>query len=243
MSKTKPVYIMNEQGISDLEKKAILDGTKELLKIASVEGIISITDFGAWKGKDYKNPDGSLARFQSVDWYLQEGKKFSREHIQLNAEELFTYLEIEPWRKTKDHYDILATKQDMYYKDTNFVIGIAYPCIGTVVSTYRFKNLPDKTKYECIKTEIMHELGHAFGLVRTGRENSEYNLGQHCTNKCVMRQGLRLPTDWINMTNDRLKHGALCSLCEKDLKEWFKETPGTTNGKPKILNYSSRSKK
>jgi len=219
----KPLFLMNEKGLSQLEKQAILDGAKELIKIAGVEDAISITDFGAWKDKGYKNPDGSLARFKSVDWYLQESKKYSCRPDQLNAEELVTYLEVEPWRKSEDHYDILATSQDMYYDwSTDFVIGLARPYTATVVSTYRFKNLPNKIKYGCIKTETMHELGHVFGLVKSGREKSEYKLGQHCTNTCVMRQGLRLPYDWIGITNDRLKYGALCSLCEKDLKHYFK---------------------
>ena len=111
----------------------------------------------------------------------------------------------------------------MYVSDANFVIGVGYPGIGTAISTSRFHGLKDRKKYECIKTMIMHELGHAFGLIRNGRtRNVENSLGPHCTNRCTMRQGLSLPDDWIKMSQDRLKHGALCGTCETDLKNYFK---------------------
>jgi hypothetical protein len=33
-----------------------------------------------------------------------------------------------------------------------------------------------------------------------------------------MRQGLVIPSDWIKITEDRLKFGALCGDCTKELK-------------------------
>jgi len=111
---------------------------------------------------------------------------------------------------------------DIQIFDTNFVIGLASPGIGTTISTYRFKQLDDKLRYECIKTETMHELGHVFGLIPDERTTDvEDSLGKHCANICIMRQGLTLPTDWINITKDRLDQGALCQPCKSDLKEYF----------------------
>lgn len=234
MSKLKPVYIMNEQGISDLEKKAVLDGTKELLRIAGVEEQIKVADFGAWKHREYKNIDGSLKEYHSVDWYLQEGRKASRNTTQLNAEKIVRLLYTEPWRRgDHEHYDILITRSDMYSGNAHFIIGIADPASATVLSTYRFKNLDDKLRYECIKTETLHELGHVFNLPKERIKSDNWILNGHCPNKCVMRQGLALPTDWINMTNDRIKYGPFCEPCKTHLKNYFKETPPI--GKPVIL--------
>lgn len=226
-SKIKPVYLMNQAGLSDLEKRAVLNGASELIRLAEVVGI-ELVDFGVWKNSDFQNQDGSLKQYQSVDWYVGRGKETSRNKTQLNADTMLRYLWSEPWRNPKqggrDHYDILVVHNDMYFGDTNFAIGLAQPGIGTIISTHRFKGLGDKAKYECIKTETMHELGHIFGLVPNSRtQNVESSLGKHCTNRCTMRQGLILPDDWIDITNDRLKYGALCPTCKTDLKEYFRK--------------------
>jgi|TARA_Y100000310_G_scaffold12782_1_gene13172 predicted Zn-dependent protease len=226
-SKIKPVFVMNQEGLSDLEKRAVLDGASELIGTAEVSGV-DLVDFGTFRNNGYRSSDGSLKEFQSVDWYVQRGRETSRNGRQLNADTMQFALCLEPWRDPqkggKDHYDLFVVHDDMYSGDTNFVIGLAQPGIGTTVSTHRFKQLNDRAKYECIKTETMHELGHVFGLIPPERtQDVEYSLGKHCTNTCTMRQGLRLPDDWVNITNDRLRYGALCPTCETDLKQYFKK--------------------
>ena len=226
-SKIKPVFVMNQEGLSGLEKQAVLDGASELIETAEVSGV-DLVDFGTFRNNGYRCSDDSLKEFQSVDWYVQRGKETSRNGRQLNANTMQVALCLEPWRNPqkggKDHYDIFVVHDDMYSGDTNFVIGLAQSGIGTTISTHRFKQLDDRAKYECIKTETMHELGHVFGLIPAERtQNVEYSLGKHCTNNCTMRQGLSLPYDWINITNDRLRYGALCSTCETDLKQYFKK--------------------
>ena len=225
-NRRKPVYVMNQEGLSDLEKRAVLEGVQELVRLAQV-GDLDIHDFGIWRQPDYKSSEGSLKSFQSVDWYVQKGRETSRNRNQLNADTMQTSLLIEPWKDTqrggKDHYDVLIVHEDMHSQGTNFVIGLAQAGIGTVISTHRFKGLDDRLKRECVKTETMHEVGHVFGLIPDNRtENVDYSLGKHCANKCVIRQGLRLPDDWINMTKDRLRYGALCQPCQRYLKAYFK---------------------
>ena len=225
-NRIKPVFAMNQEGLSDLEKKAVLDAASELIRLAEVDGI-GLVDFGVWRTNKYRNRGGSLKPYQSVDWYVQKGKETSRNRTQLNAGTMQSLLLFEPWRNPqeggRDHYDILMVHSDMYLGETNFVIGVAKQGIGTTISTHRFKELDGRDRYECIKTETMHELGHVFGLIPKDRtENVEYSLGKHCTNRCIMRQGLRLPIDWINITNDRLRYGVLCEPCEKNLKAYFR---------------------
>lgn len=210
---------MNQEGLNGLEKKAVLDGTKEILKIAGVHNFIDIKDFGVWRN--------SSEEFGSIDWYLQQARKTSRNKTQLNATTLITALEIEPMRDVQDHYDIMIIHLDMYpvdedYEYVNFVIGIASKNIGTVISTNRFRELEDDLMYDCIKTETMHELGHVFALPNKQRNDLDYSLGPHCANTCIMRQGINLPYDWIKFSRDRLKSDPLCSPCKKDLKNYFK---------------------
>ena len=228
MGKLFPIFMMNQEGLKDLEKKSVLEGASELIKLAKVGGI-EIFDLGIWRNKDFIDANGALKPYQSVDWYIQRGKETSRNRNQLNIQMIGQLLVFEPWRDKnkggKDHYDILVLHSDMYQsEDTNFVIGSAAEGIGTIISTYRFNQLEDRERYECIKTETMHELGHVFGLIPKNRKKDvKKSLGKHCTNICVMRQGLNVPEDWIKMTNDRLRYGVLCPACEKDLINYFKE--------------------
>jgi predicted Zn-dependent protease len=70
----------------------------------------------------------------------------------------------------------------------------------------------------------MHEGGHMFGLPSNKRkENVEEKLGGHCTNRCVMRQGLIVPDDWVRMTEDRIKYGPLCNQCVNEIYAFFRE--------------------
>lgn len=225
--RVKPLFVMNQEGLASLEKQALLAGASELIGLAGVSGI-DIVDFGVFRTNNYRNTDGSLKEFESVEWYVQRGRETSRNSRQLNAKTMQDLLFFEPWRNPntggRDHYDIFAVHDDMYSGNTNFVIGLAQPGIGTTISTYRFRELDGRTKYECIKTETMHELGHVFGLLPEERTyNVEDSLGKHCTNTCIMRQGLELPNDWINITNDRLRYDALCQTCTTDLREYFRE--------------------
>jgi len=68
----------------------------------------------------------------------------------------------------KDGLVFAIIDEDIYDSNYNFVFGLAYPFRGAIVSTYRLKN------FERIKKEVLHEMGHVFGL-------------GHCNNYCVMR--------------------------------------------------------
>ena len=221
-NRIKPVYIMSQPGLSNLEKDAVLDGVSEIIDMAKIKGII-IKDFGTWRSPDYLSKNGILKEYNSVDWYIQKGKETSRNDYQINAREILDLLSNEPWKKHQDHYDVIIAKEDIYQVNLNFIIGCAKPRGDTIISTFRFNELDDRMKYECIKTEAMHEICHVFGMISEGRtENVEYSLGKHCTNICIMRQGVNVPTDWINITNDRLKYNALCNQCKTELINYFK---------------------
>jgi len=222
--KIKPVHVMIQEGMLDDERIAILEGASEMIRLTG-EGI-DLADLGVWRQGEYVNSDGSLEPYKSVNWYVQRGRERSIRNSQLNADAMLSALEHEPWKNSekggKAHYDILAVFDDMYAGGSLFVIGYGRPGVGAVISINRFKGLNKKQRIECIKTGTMHELGHAFGLVPDSRtEDFEYSLGKHCTNKCVMRRGINVPRDWVRMSEDRLKYGALCERCADDLKSYF----------------------
>ena len=211
----KPIYIMNEPGISIIEKDAVITGIQTLLGLAIVKR--DMVDYGAWN-----SGIGLEKKYQSVDWYLEQGRRKSNRPNQLRANTIVHLLLSEPWRQQTDHYDVLITHQDLYDEGLNFVVGSAIAHVGTVISVNRFRGLNEKLSYECIKTASIHEVGHVFGLPNPRRKDIAQSLGGHCINGCVMRQGLTVPTDWINMTRDRLRYGPLCRNCQADLLDHFR---------------------
>jgi predicted Zn-dependent protease len=232
-SRIKPVHIVNQPGLSALEKQAVIDGATEILRLAEVQGI-ELLDFGEWREEKYA-AGGRLLDYQSVDWYIERARATSRNRRQLNADTLLNAICWEPWRDLRkggtNHYDIFVVKDDMYSRDLNFVLGLGLDKVGTVISTHHFSELDNRMRYECIKSTVIHELGHVFGLIPSKRKkNVDKELGRHCANVCTMRQSLYplrpegIPVfSWEDLTNDRLNHGTFCGTCEKDLKQYFKE--------------------
>jgi predicted Zn-dependent protease len=222
--KVKPIYFMHQEKILNIERDAILDGIQEMLFLANMPNI-PVINVGVFRTNGMFQDDGSLSPYMSVDWYIEEARRTSTTN-QLNADTLQQLLINEPWRHPtqggKDHYDVFAVHEDITLPGNNYLIGLATRNIGTSLSTYRFNSLDPRSAYECIKTETMHELGHVFGLIPDKRKNNvEYSIGKHCLNRCIMRQGLTVPHDWIVLTNDRLKGHSLCPTCHHDLQEYF----------------------
>lgn len=52
-------------------------------------------------------------------------------------------------------------KDDLYFYDLNFVIGLARVGKGFLMSSYRFNGLD--LEYECLKTVAIHDFGACFG--------------------------------------------------------------------------------
>ena len=222
MRNIKPIYLMHESGVECFQLEAVIAGISEILQLAGVSSEIQIKNFGAWRNDNWQE-NGQLTMFNSIDWYLERAWKNSDEPGQLNGGSFIRDFQITPWRKAQPHYDVVVLKSDMYSEGVGFVIGLAVECVGTVISVARFCSLERNLQIECLKTEIIHEAGHVFGLPPNDRQdNIEYSIGKHCLNFCTMRQGLEVPEDWIRITGDRLQSGAFCPQCQKDLQRFFR---------------------
>lgn len=221
IANTKPVSVnvMNQNGLLEESRQAAISGIKDM--IALTDAKIKIADLDNWKTDHYKSADDQYIPYRSVNWYLQIAKYYSRNENQLNADIMIDSLLMKP-KHNNPHCDIILVHDDIYSKNTNFVIGLALAGVGAIISVHRFRGLDEQTRRQCIKTETMHELGHVFGLIPAQRTMCiDENPGMHCINRCIMRQGTDVPHDWIDITNDRLEYGPLCLLCQTDLKNIF----------------------
>lgn len=212
---------MHEEGVESRQVEAAISGIREVLNIAGAAGIIQLKNFGAWRDPGYLIRN-ELKAWKSMDWYLAEAKYHSQRESQIDAAAILNLCIQEPWQQLQAHYDFIVLRSDIYTSDTNFIIGLAGKGIGAVVSINRFLGLSQTDQAECIKTETIHELGHVFGLLPPERnQDVETSLGRHCANRCVMRQGLQVPKDWLRISADRLKHGPFCNRCIVDLRKFF----------------------
>jgi len=116
-----------------------------------------------------------------------------------------TYIE---YIRALDFYDttsiriVVVTSVDLFSPMMNYVFGIAeHPGKGAVVSTYRlnFNEHDGKRMYTRLLKEVMHELGHTFGL-------------SHCSDpKCAMA----FATTVLDVDK---KNSALCDRCSTSLQ-------------------------
>jgi len=225
MTNIKPIHVMCEPGVEDWQLDAAISAIREVVSYTDTAGRLTIINRGVWRCDDWGSAD-ELTPYRSVDWYIAQGHEYSNRQGQLNAAAIIAgYLE-EPEQELNPHYDVIIVKSDIYSgnDDDNFVIGFALSEHATVVSLDKFLHLEQHIQEACIKTEVMHELGHVFGLVPEDRtDDVEDDFGLHCTNLCVMRQGRRVPVDWITMTNERLQFRPFCEQCWFSLRQFFRE--------------------
>ncbi len=91
------------------------------------------------------------------------------------------------------------TDVDLFVMDANFVFGLGArneKC--AIVSTFRLKSAPHLL-FERMEKEILHELGHTFGLL-------------HCKNSCVMKfSNTIFDTD--------TKPAEFCDVCREKISE------------------------
>ncbi|MEA2715198.1 MAG: Peptidase family [Candidatus Parcubacteria bacterium] len=201
-----------EQALRELA--AILESVRDIEVV--------IENLGQWRDPNFRQEGNILVPWWSFDWYRQDTRRNSERKKQLNAEHFLNLLRTEPWRKTIKHVDLVVLNDDLYTTDCRFIIGLALRNVGTIVSTHRFKGIADRTtRIETFKTAVLHEIGHVYGLPGKDRPSLIESLGDHCGETCVMRQGLYVPDDWIQMTRDRFEHGPFCRYCLAQLAKFI----------------------
>lgn len=208
------IYISCGAGVRPDEFSAVASGVQEL---AAMSGrAIGIARVGCWRGSDYLNANGSLRAWQSIDWFVA----VSRERGRVNAERFLLKLHQEPVRQVDPHQDVVLLSDDLLSPDYNFVAGLSNASVGAVLSTFRLSSMGQDSigRLEALKTLAMHEFGHVLQLPCDRNQVLERgSSAPHCNNRCVMRPCCAVPHDLEVMTRDRLRFGALCSDCLREI--------------------------
>lgn len=203
----KPVLVLTQIGISETERHAVIEGAREMVQRAGMGRWMPVLD----------------GRRLSIARHIKEARATSERGGQFSAFALLQNAYDKPLIE-RPHYCVLMVRDDVYAGQCNFVVGLSVRYVGSVVSIARFRDLQSPWRDGCVKTVAMHEIGHAFGLIsRRRRIALDMKLGRHCANRCVMRQGVRVPDDWLPITRDRLEYGALCVRCTRDLQLFFEQ--------------------
>lgn len=218
----RPIYLMNTPDIRQEEKEAAVEALREVLDIGRVGKQIPIRDFGVWRNPGHIDENGGLRPHMSVDWYVD--KWFNPKRNQVNTNSAMIQMLNDPWNKREPHYDVILTAYDLYAPETNFVLGVATGQRGTIASMRRFRQIKEPgMERETKKQEIYHEIAHVFEIPDEKRGFAlEYSLGTHCANSCAVKQGLRVPHDWIMFVHERKKTRQIyCDPCVRDLRKYF----------------------
>jgi len=113
--------------------------------------------FGNWHEEEYKDKDGKLIPHKSIEWQVQSKWDNSRQKVDGDrvAYEMFN----DPYQVDLPHWEVIFTNKDLCTPETNFVIGIAQPDLGTLISLKRLEAIGDiGLRGETQKTEYFMRL-------------------------------------------------------------------------------------
>lgn len=229
MKRLKPLNLLDDKGFWPA-KAAVADAIKEVLALGHCDRPLPVKDFGRSRTAQWRDKDNNLVRWQSVDWYVYDS--LNEDRMQVDSSRVLHNLETEPWRDEKlfgEHYDLLVLEEDMFdpavpegADSVPYVVGRCRPMSAAVISTHRIEHIWSMS-FSHIKTEVMRQLCFMFGVPAAGRDDVQADPGGrvYCMNLCILRRAVEAPGDWETLTSDRIKHGALCEACRRDLQEFF----------------------
>ena len=183
----------------------------------------------------YGSDPWSEGEYSSADWYVDQAKEYVTrwitasgeiiDHLQLDADSIVDRLGEEPWQRSDPHIDIMMVSKELMAFDHGHPLNIVFVLADgrvTVQSVARYRGLPPRDRYLAIQAVIWHELGHILGMAGDlRRSHTEYNLGPHCTNYCVMRQGLSVE-EWVQHARQATGRNRIyCPQCLADARRYF----------------------
>ncbi|MEK7516277.1 MAG: hypothetical protein AAB562_01640 [Patescibacteria group bacterium] len=215
--------MMHESGIEETYVAAAVSSIREVLRLARVKARIKVHNLGVLRADGWRVED-TFVPYLSVDWYIECGRKASKRKGELNASAILAAFRADPFQRVRPHYRVLLLRGGLYSPKYGTLVGLGQSTVGAVISLGSSGDAArDTLGEEYIKTLVMHELGHSFGLLPDDRKKKVMKkLGKHCANTCVMRQGSAVSGDWETVTRDRLGGQPFCEQCLHDLRQFFR---------------------
>lgn len=231
MKRLKPLNLLDNKGFWP-EKAAIADAIKEVFTAGRCTNPMPVHDFGRYRDpREWRNQDNELVAYKSVDWYVYDA--LDEDRMQVDVRQILSSFVTEPWRNDDmlgDHYDLFIMQEDMFDPDVaggsqqdDYTVGRAARHKAAVISTHRIEHIWGMP-YSYLKTEIMRQLCFMFGVPSESRDDVvRAGGGLYCRNRCILRLATKAPDDWDALTGDRIKGGALCEACTRDLGRFFRK--------------------
>ena len=217
-----PTYIYWDNTLNSDQQEVALEGIDELYTFLNLDQS-KVSCYGDWRSDSYIDNINHLTPHESIQWAVRD--KYDYQRKQIDGDNFVKNMFADPYQIERPHWKIIFTNHNIKTSTANSTLGVTTPDLGTLIS---FASFPGYERIaegrEVIKTEIFHELGHVLGLPSMKRivYDLDNSSGYHCKSYgCSMRQGGIVPTDWIKLTEQRLRRneGPYCRCCMDDFKK------------------------
>lgn len=210
----RPIRVIYQRGITNKQVLYAMDGIREVLDLMNVTDQTLIT-IGTTVIETGKTLDEYIADVQGdslpagpIDFSRLFGSIFS----DLNRSQC----------KILPYYVLIIDRGLRFNQMVAYGVGSHDYC--AVISVYDIKTGNLDMDEECLKTIVMHEIGHMFGLIPKDRKIN-YMIdcsGKHCLNRCVMRSPAILSNGMVGLTLDRMNDPGFCPQCLDYLRRCYK---------------------
>ncbi len=219
--KINGIRFIHERDIPVEMIDATIRGIVEVMDVMGAMGNMPYRYDGHWQGGGHEQ-DGQLVPFRSVDWYIKSATEIRNGFPKVNAQSVLAYLRKRLEQAPESYMTVLLTKEPLGVTEQsiNYVHALGQTGVGIVLSTHMLVYEHITVRAQLIKTIVMHELGHIFGLLTRAYDITDNN-GVHCSNICIMRHAGTVVV-WKSHTLDRLFLGSFCEECRRDLVANFK---------------------
>ncbi len=208
MNKTKkPVVIMYDSGIDEVERFAIKRAIEEVIDYFPKRGFV-FSGTKVWADTNH----------HSSDWYLEKTKRICvGGKMLLSANHLMSLVANSEWQKENRPIVIFLVSEEMVGLEASSSLTCGLISIESVA---KFRLLPHEERILAIKGMFHHELGHILGLAQDlERTNTEYSAGAHCTNLGCMMRYFENVNELVEMARESEHTGVYCRQCAKDARK------------------------
>ncbi|MBR3236596.1 hypothetical protein IKF92_02875 [Candidatus Saccharibacteria bacterium] len=204
----KPVLVMYDSGVDQLEQKAIEKAMEEIMDYFPGRGFV-LSGLEVW------DDGGFCAR---TDQILSDAEHIATDRGSIVVgNSLLGVISHSKWYK-RNHYIVILIVSEKF-ADTDIAPSLRWGSI-CVQSVADFRDFPRKERILAIKGLFQHELGHILGLAQNlDRPKTEYREGIHCTHLGCIMQYFGSIEELVEISRESEHTGRYCALCAREARE------------------------